>query len=103
VFVNGGKKNKTFRKIKGDGMRSEIEIKERLYHQKKCILNPDHEGCHEVELQWVLEGEPRYSVAELEEITYSEEFKKIQEQEWAIAAELLLFLKRKKKVQEVLD
>ena len=84
------------------GLRSEKEIKERRNDYKSShessARHPADKGRMML-LDWVLEGEPRYSVAELKKIKDYITGEKMQVPR---AWELTDFLKDKKKAQEVL-
>jgi len=88
------------------GLRSEKEIKEKI---KKDLTGKLTESgdIQRMVLDWVLEGEPRYSVAELEKIIESDAFTAFSMKEAAdyCSTEPRLvtkFLKDPKKVEEIL-
>ena len=101
------------------GLRSEKEIKERinlmcskvdgitLAEQNKEIVKSVKKIMKEVvkELEWTLEGESRYSVAELEKIdNHIHSLEQPQSIEEAITSGYLIeTLKDKKKVEEILN
>ena len=95
-------------------MRSEKEIKNKIENREevrkafgKYELPTDYELSI---LKWVLEGEPRYSIAELEKaweylrekITYEEYTKIFPKIEYDHIEGFIDFLKDSKKVQEAL-
>ena len=88
------------------GLRSVKEIKEKMKQAKKNMKAwPKAAAVIDMELsiyEWLLRGEPRFSVAELEKIEAYIEEKEIPDYGVSLAAISELIEKNPKKVQEIL-
>ena len=98
-------------------MRSEKEVKEKIELKEKLrkVFGKDKDPTdYEMSIfKWMLEGEPRYSVSELEKIlkylldsqkTSFEDYKKIfKGNVYEYPSCLLKFLKDKKRLEEILN
>ena len=88
-------------------MRSEKEVNERISTQRKWVKKEFPEWEEKAiaviiqDLTWFLEGEPRYSVAEIEKIHDSKEFT----DEWNYySVDLVRFIaSHPKKIKEILE